>query len=424
MDLAEKLRQVTDEAIRLMAIVEVGKLLNSTLDLDKVLNIILDTAIKNLDADRGTLYLIDREKNELWSKVLQGENLIEVRLPIGHGIAGHVAQTGKRVILKDVYRDERFNPEFDKKTGYRTKTMLCTPMKNRENQMIGVFQIINKKTDFFTLDDVHFLDTLSVDACIAIENARLVQEALEKQKIEKELEVAATIQNMIIPKELPAIPGYQIAGKNDPSKQVGGDFYDVIPLKDGKFALIIADVSGKSVSGALLVSTLQASLHAYLESDITITDLVRKLNRIILKNSTTEKYITFFISILDPARNTLETLNAGHNPPLLHRNGTLIKLKTGGVPLGMVEFDDFQSETVQLQPGDAVVMFTDGVTEAENDAEDFFSDERLEETVLQCAHEDADAINQRIYSDVKTFEGDAEQADDITLLILKRESSS
>ena len=424
MDLAEKLRQVTDEAIRLMAIVEVGKLLNSTLDLDKVLNIILDTAIKNLDADRGTLYLIDREKNELWSKVLQGENLIDVRLPIGHGIAGHVAQTGKRVILKDVYKDERFNPEFDKKTGYRTKTMLCTPMKNRENQMIGVFQIINKKTDFFTLDDVHFLDTLSVDACIAIENARLVQEALEKQKIEKELEVAATIQNMIIPKELPAIPGYQIAGKNDPSKQVGGDFYDVIPLKDGKFALIIADVSGKSVSGALLVSTLQASLHAYLESDITITDLVRKLNRIILKNSTTEKYITFFISILDPARNTLETLNAGHNPPLLHRNGTLIKLKTGGVPLGMVEFDDFQSETVQLQPGDAVVMFTDGVTEAENEAEDFFSDERLEETVLQCAHEDADAINQRIYSDVKTFEGDAEQADDITLLILKRVSSS
>ena len=424
MDLAEKLRQVTDEAIRLMAIVEVGKLLNSTLDLDKVLNIILDTAIKNLDADRGTLYLIDREKNELWSKVLQGENLVDVRLPIGHGIAGHVAQTGKRVILKDVYKDERFNPEFDKKTGYRTKTMLCTPMKNRENQMIGVFQIINKKTDFFTLDDVHFLDTLSVDACIAIENARLVQEALEKQKIEKELEVAATIQNMIIPKELPVIPGYQIAGKNDPSKQVGGDFYDVIPLKDGKFALIIADVSGKSVSGALLVSTLQASLHAYLEYDNTITDLVRKLNRIILKNSTTEKYITFFISILDPARNTLETLNAGHNPPLLHRNGELIKLKTGGVPLGMVEFDDFRSETLQLQPGDAVVMFTDGVTEAENEAEDFFSDERLEETVLQCAHEDADAINQRIYSDVKTFEGDAEQADDITLLILKRVSSS
>ncbi len=422
MDLAEKLRQVTDEAIRLMAIVEVGKLLNSTLDLDKILGIILDTAIKNLDADRGTVYLIDREKNELWSKVLQGEDLVEVRLPMGQGIAGHVGQTGKRVILKDAYKDDRFNPDFDRKTGYRTKTMLCTPMKNRENQMIGVFQIINKKNDFFTLDDVHFLDTLSVDACIAIENARLVQEALEKQRIDKELEVAATIQSMIIPKILPPIPGYQISGKNDPSKQVGGDFYDVIPLKDGKFALIIADVSGKSVSGALLVSTLQASLHAYLESDFSLTELVKKLNRIILKNSTVEKYITFFISVLDPASHTLVTLNAGHNPPLLYRKGELIKLKTGGVPLGMVEFNDFQSETFHLQPDDVVVMFTDGVTEAENEAEDFFSDERLEATVIQYACEDAEAINHKIYGDVKAFEGEAEQADDITLLILKRAS--
>lgn len=420
MDLAEKLRQVTDEAIRLMAIVEVGKLLNSTLDLDKILSIILDTAIKNLDADRGTLYLIDRQKNELWSKVLQGENLVEVRLPLGQGIAGFVGKTGKRLILKDVYKDERFNPEFDKKTGYRTKTMLCTPMKNRDNQMIGVFQIINKRDGYFTLEDVHFLDTLSVDACIAIENARLVQEALEKERIEKELEVAATIQNMIIPKELPEIPGYQVAGMNDPSKQVGGDFYDAIPLKDGKFALIIADVSGKSVSGALLVSTLQASLHAYLESDFELTELVRKLNRIILKNSTYDKYITFFIGILDPAAHTIMTLNAGHNPPLLHRKGELIKLKAGGVPLGMVEYDDFQSETVALEPDDLIVMFTDGVTEAENEAEDFFGDEQLEETVRQIASGDAASITQKIYTDVKTFEGQAEQSDDITLLVLKR----
>ncbi len=420
MDLAEKLRQVTDEAIRLMAIVEVGKLLNSTLDLQKILSIILDTAIKNLDADRGTLYLIDRQKNELWSKVLQGENLVEVRLPLGQGIAGFVGKTGKRLILKDVYKDERFNPEFDKKTGYRTKTMLCTPMKNRDNQMIGVFQIINKRDGYFTLEDVHFLDTLSVDACIAIENARLVQEALEKERIEKELEVAATIQNMIIPKELPEIPGYQIAGMYDPSKQVGGDFYDAIPLKDGKFALIIADVSGKSVSGALLVSTLQASLHAYLESDFKLTELVRKLNRIILKNSTYDKYITFFIGILDPSAHTILTLNAGHNPPLLHRKGELIKLKTGGVPLGMVEFNDFESEIIALEQDDLIVMFTDGVTEAENEAEDFFGDEQLEETVRQIATGDAASITQKIYSDVKAFEGQAEQSDDITLLTLKR----
>lgn len=420
MNLAEKLHQVTEEAVRLMAIVEVGKLLNSTLDLDKILRIILETAIQNLNADRGTLYLIDRDKSELWSKVLQGEDLVEVRLPIGHGIAGYVAQTGKRLMLKDVYKDPRFNPEYDKKTGYRTQTMLCTPMKNRNNQMIGVFQIINKKDGYFTMEDVDFLDTLSVDACIAIENARLVKEALEKERIEKELEVAATIQNMIIPKSLPEIPGYQIAGLYDPSRQVGGDFYDTIPLIDGRMALVIADVSGKSVSGALLVSTLQASLHAYLESEIGLKELVIKLNRIILKNSTYDKYITFFIGLLDPKLHTFEFINAGHNPPLLYRNGNLNQLKTGGVPLGMVEFDDYQSETLKLEANDLLVMFTDGVTEAENIHEDFFGDEALEDLIRLHAREPVSSLTSKIYSAVKAHVGVAEQSDDITLLVLKK----
>jgi len=418
-DLATKLKQVTDEAIRLMAIVEVGKLLNSTLDLDKVLEIILDTAVKNLKADRGTVYLFDHETNQLWSKVLQGDNMIEVRLPLGQGIAGYVGQTGERIILEDAYKDSRFNPDFDKKSGYRTRTVLCTPMNNREGKMIGVFQIFNKKDGFFNEDDITFLDTLSVDACIAIENARLHAEALEKERIEKELEVAATIQKMIIPKEIPKVPGFEIAGLNDPSRQVGGDFYDVIELSGGKVALVIADVSGKSVPGALLVSTLQASLHAYLETPQSLTTLVSKLNRVILKNSTYDKYITFFIGILDPVAKTFESVNAGHNQPLLCRQGQLIPLKEGGVPLGMVEFDDFKSEVTYLQKDDMLVMFTDGVTEAENEEQEFYDDARLQACILKYASGTAAALTEKIYQEVKAFAGKAEQSDDITLLVLK-----
>ena len=420
MDLSKKLKNITDETIRLMAVVEIGKLLNSTLDLNKILEIILDTAIKNLNADCGTLYLIDHEKKELWSKVLQGESIIEIRLPLGQGIAGYVAETGKKVILKDAYKDERFNPEFDRKTGYVTKTILCTPMKNRKGQMIGVFQIINRKNGFFTMDDTKFLDTLSVDACIAIENARLHEESLEKERMEKELEVAATIQKMIIPKEIIQIKGYEIAGFNAPSKQVGGDFYDVVQLPNGHLALIIADVSGKSIPGALLVSTLQASLRAYLESNFELTKLVTKLNQIILKNSTADKYITFFIGILDPQSNILRSVNAGHNPPILCRNGSIKKLTVGGIPLGMYPFDQFEAEETVLQSNDVLVMFTDGITEAADKDDEFYDDERLEKCSLGNSKRTADELKDVIYSDLKRFVGDAEQSDDITMLILKK----
>ncbi len=418
MDLARKLKAVTDEALRLMAIVEVGKLLNSTLDLDRVLGIILDTAVKNLDADRGTVYLIDHQKGELWSKVLQGENIVEIRLPLGQGIAGYVGQTGKRLMLKDAYKDSRFNPEFDKRTGYRTRTVLCTPMKDRNGRMIGVFQIFNKKEGYFSLDDVKFLDTLSVDACIAIENARLHEEALEKQRMEKELEVAAAIQQMILPKTIEQVDGCRIDGMNIPSRQVGGDYYDVIHLPGGEIALVIADVSGKSVSGALLVSILQASLRAYLEGTFDLARLVAKLNKTILKNSTSDKFITFFIAVYNPSTRALRSVNAGHNPPLLRRGRQLIKVEGGGIPLGMIEFEGYSCVEQTLEKGDTLVMFTDGVTEAANPEDEFYGDQRLEQLVMEHGNKAPSELKRLIHKDVERYVNGAEQSDDVTLLVL------
>ncbi|MCK6543002.1 SpoIIE family protein phosphatase [bacterium] len=417
MDLLHKLKQVSEEAERLLAIVEIGKLLNSTIHLDQLLEIILDTALQNLQAERGTLYLIDFEKKELWSKVLKGEETI--RLPIGKGIAGTVAATGETIFLTDAYDDPRFNPEFDKKSGFRTSSMLCTPMKNREGRMIGVFQILNKREGEFEKSDIEFLDTLSLDACIAIENARLHEADLVKQRILKELEVAATIQRMILPKEITSIPGLDLAGLNVPSRQVGGDYYDAVPLPDGRVALVMADVSGKSVPGALLVSTLQASLRAYLESPFELAPLVTKLNRVILKNSTDDKFITFFIGIVDTQKNTLEYLNAGHNPPLLMTKGQLIKLTKGGIPLGMIGFDDYAAQTLNLHSGDTLVLFTDGITEAVSPNDDMYDDARLENLVQNVAHSSAEDLKKIIYNDVMAFVNGAEQADDITLLIAK-----
>ncbi|MBI3765640.1 MAG: cyclic nucleotide-binding domain-containing protein [Ignavibacteriales bacterium] len=175
-ELERNAQRSSAELGKLEQLIEASKVLNSTLDLDKLLNIILETALKIVNGDRGTVYLIDDSNKELWSKVLKGDELIRIELPMGKGIAGYVAVTGDTLNIVDAYLDPRFNPEVDRKTGYRTKTILCMPMNNKDGKIIGVFQLLNKRNGAFTQDDESFIAALSVHAAIAIENARLYEQ--------------------------------------------------------------------------------------------------------------------------------------------------------------------------------------------------------------------------------------------------------
>ncbi len=190
----ESQREETDSSFaRLQKLIEASKNINSTLDLDKLLGRILDAATKSIDADRGTVYLVDEIKKELWSKVLQGENMVEIRLPVGKGLAGYVAETGEIINIPDAYNDSRFNPEVDKKTGYRTNNMLCMPMRNKDGKTIGVFQLLNKKGGVFGKEDEQFIDALSSHASVAIENARLAQEMVSNERLSAVGRMASTI---------------------------------------------------------------------------------------------------------------------------------------------------------------------------------------------------------------------------------------
>jgi K+-sensing histidine kinase KdpD len=178
---------------KLSTLIEASRSVNSTLDLEKLLGLILDAAVKSTDADRGTVYLIDSIKNELWSKVFGGENMIEIHLPIGKGIAGYVGQTGETINIPDAYNDPRFNPDVDKRSGYRTRNMLCMPMKNKDGKIIGVFQLLNRKAGSFTADDEHFIDAFSAHASIAVENARVAQEMVANERLSAVGRMASTI---------------------------------------------------------------------------------------------------------------------------------------------------------------------------------------------------------------------------------------
>jgi K+-sensing histidine kinase KdpD len=178
---------------RLNSLIEASKTVNSTIDIDKLLNLILTAASNRIQAERGTLYLLDKEKGELWAKVLQGKDMKEIRLPIGKGLAGYVAKTGETVNIADAYSDPRFNPEIDKKSGFRTRNVLCMPMKNKEAEIVGVFQFLNKKKGGFTDEDASFIDALSVHAAIALENARLAQEMMQTERLSAVGRMAGTI---------------------------------------------------------------------------------------------------------------------------------------------------------------------------------------------------------------------------------------
>jgi phosphoserine phosphatase RsbU/P len=407
---------------RLEALINASRILNTTLDLEKLLALILDLAIKNLKASRGTIYLIDPVRKELWSKVLKGKDLVEIRLPIGTGISGHVAKTGKTINLKDAWKDKRFFSGFDLRTGFQTRTMLCMPMRDRKGKIIGVFQILNKHDGAFKKEDENFLEAFSVHASLAIENARLHKDIVEKERIEKELEIAGTIQRRLLPKQLPVLPGYEIDAVARPSKNVGGDYYDLLMLKDGKFAFVIADVSGKGVPAALIVSTLHASLHAYIDGASNLADLVRRLNIIVHENTEAERFITLFMAVLDPDDGTLTYVNAGHNFPFLLRTqqSSIHPLTSTGLPLGMFNTAEFQQEVVKLDQSDYLVMYTDGVTEAMNSSMDEYGESRLRQVMIGSSDKPAAGLLGGIVSDVERFVAGEPQSDDLTMLVLKR----
>ena len=424
-DLAYALEAARQEIAKLSALISASKTINSALELDEVLDRILLTATENVKADRGTIYLVDEPNAEIWSKVLQGEEKLEIRLPMGQGMAGYVAQTGEVIILDDAYADPRFNQEVDKKSGYRTKSLITTPMRDKEGKIIGVFQLLNKLDGLFSQDDVTFLDALSAHAAIALENAFLLQESLEKKEMEKELEVAGGIQKQLLPSDSPEIEGFELLGSCTPCDSVGGDSYDFIPLDDGRWLIAIADVVGHGVPAAMLMANLYATLRSHSQYDSELTSMVARVNDFIHRSTNTSQFITMFCGILDPASGEFTYTNAGHNPPYFLRAGvdageTLVTMTEGGIPLGMMPSMPYGSGSVTMEKGDILFLFTDGVSEAMNEEGELLGEEAVEDCLKQLAGLPLASVLHEVQVEVRAHAGDTPYEDDVTMVGVQR----
>ncbi len=405
------------------ALHEISRSIESISSLDSLLHHIVLKSMHLMHAESGSLMLYTEQGDELEFKVAIGpksDNVKPFRIKPGQGISGWVAKYGKPILIKDAYKDERFDPSFDKRSGYRTRSFLCVPLKYKDH-ILGVITILNRLDHRpFTERDQQMLVTFATQAALAIENTRLLKEALEKERLKADLKVAAKIQSMLIPQKLPFIDQLEVAATYIPCKEMSGDFYDVIPMEDGKWVFVMADVSGKSVPGAMLMSNFQATIRTYLQFSSDLIWIMGRINELLIQHTDSDRYITVFVALYDPQEGIFTSVNAGHNPPLLVKADNQVeKLDKGGIFVGILPWS-YEKQKFEFFKDNLLVMYTDGLVEAMNAHEEEFGLNRLREIVLKYRHENIDSLKEHIIEAVKRHTGGKPLDDDFTLLLVRR----
>ncbi len=354
-----------------------------------------------------------------------GEGTLRIKYKKGSrfddGIAARITALQQAVNAVEQVSDIRGLEALAPLAGQGVRLIVPMRMQQEVKGYILVGEKLNKGP--FTQSDRDFLATLANMLVASLENAQLFQERLEKKRMEEDLALARTIQARLLPREMPEIPGYDLHGLNIPSKQVGGDYFDIIRLAGDEYILTVADVSGKGIPAALLMSNLQAGLHMLKYESYNLTEMTARLNNLIYQNTTVEKYITFFIAHLNIRKHTLSYVNAGHNPPyLFNAAGEVRELSKGGLILGMMPDLSYEYEVLKLHPGDCLTMFTDGVTEAMNDKEEPFEEFRVISFFDRGRRQrPSREINEALVEELYRFAGDPTEDDDITILTMRRE---
>jgi sigma-B regulation protein RsbU (phosphoserine phosphatase) len=402
----------------------ISALINSTLQLDEVLEHIMTTSRAILRADACSLLLVDEETQELVFEVAQGPVADKLksgfRLKKGEGIAGHVFQTGEPLIIEDAYKDDRFHRDFDEKTGYRTHSILCVPLKIKD-RVIGVTQVINKLDGTpFNREDAETLSLLSSHAAVAIENARMHRSLLRKQQIDSDLAFATSIQLSFLPQAVPEVEGFRFRSYYQAALEVGGDFYDFIPLEEGRLGVLIGDVSGKGVSSALYMARLTSDFRLLAIRRKSPTALVEQINDLLCDRSRRGMFVTLLYMVLDTTRHTIEYVNAGHIPPIIwndSQNRFSILKETGGPPLGILKGFQYPSATIPLCCGDCLLLSTDGLIEAKNSEGERFGWDLLEQ-VVRRGHSNVERVYDSVVANLASFVRKCPQSDDTTIILL------
>lgn len=402
---------------------KVGVALLSSSGLDETLNQVASLVFEAVPAERVVIMLRDEEmKDGMQIKVarLRGEDEPIAEVRISRAIMTEVMENGKSVLTSDAQQDPRFASQTIVLQGIRS--VLAVPLSVDERHVFGlIYADSPTNTNTFSSEHLDILTTLASVASIRVENASLLDERINRERMERELELATEIQQRFQPSGPPILEGYEFQGISFSCYEIGGDYYDFIERHDGKMLVALGDVSGKGTSASLLMSSLHAAVHGQVAAKTPLVQLVTSVNEYLTENTPGNRFITFFVTELDPATGELTFINAGHNPALIGRaDGTIEQLDSSGLPLGLMGFAQYEVGKAQLNSGDVLFIYSDGVSEANNLAEDEFGMDRLIKVISDNVGRSASGIRDKVESALSDFTGTAAPNDDITLVIVKK----
>lgn len=407
------------EMLHRTALYEVGKKISSSLDLNEVLNLIIDALQTVVPYDAAAIVLLDEDQDAVVERTVRGyaTDRDMINLKMGEGISGSAAATGKAIIVPDVSRDDRY---VQHRPG--TKSEMAVPMLSG-GQVIGVFNIENDRANAYDEAAQSLLEAFASQASIAIQNARLFDDARRSRLLDRELEVAGEIQRTLLPRAVPDVPGLSLAVYSEPSREVGGDFYDFIPFSDKQLGVAVGDVVGKGIPAALTMASLYTAFHEYANYYVYLPSyVIGHVNEVLYEVTSADRFATLFYGIANMQEMTFVYCNAGHPPPLLCRkSGETVNLYTGGLIVGSFEDASFEDGRVYLDEGDVVVLYSDGLIEKSNEDDEIFGIDRLEQAIKDCHDCPVEEIKDHVIDVWRAFVGNGRQDDDTTMIVVKRE---
>jgi phosphoserine phosphatase RsbU/P len=403
-----------DQVEDLLKLQKAAQKISSILDLDELVNKVVNEIARSFGCLDSDIYLHNEERGELSLACAHGCTGCDLHGPghslkIGKGMVGYVASTGQMRYAPDVRQDPYYISCEE-----TTLSEVAIPL-HVEGQLVGVFTASHTELDAFSPCQLRLLQALCSDVAVAVHNARRFQkEQRQREQMTGEAREARIIQQALLPRISPSIPGFSVSGLSFPVGAVGGDWYDFIPMEKGRWGLVLADVSGKGTAAALLMSATRGILRSLVEAACTPGEVLTKLNRLLIEDFPAGRFVTMVYAVLDPVKRTLTFANAGHPRPLLMSDTPAQFLDVElGIPLGLGP-SDFSESEVNLPVGSRFVLYSDGITEAENQSDEEYGLARLQEHFLR-----ADASPESLLDDVRSFAEGSGLRDDASVIVVK-----
>ena len=420
--LEEENRQLKRAVEELSILNDLSRAIGASIDSQDIIRKIVDRSMRAVQAEQTVVTLVDRDSSQPMKTLVRAmtSSAEHPHYHLNENLLGWMHLYKKPLLTNDPSFDERFKGLSWDQT---IKSILCVPLMVK-SELMGVITSYNKKeADGFTQEDQRLLAIIAGQSAQIIENARLYEEEKAYTSMKEQVRLAYQIQIDLLPKSQPDIDGYDIAARSIPAQMVGGDYFDFIEIEDGRMAVCLGDVSGKGLPASLLMANLQATLRGQTIVGSPVHESVLRSNKLLYQSTDPEKFATLFYGVLDVRSHRLSYCNAGHEIPLIFSNrGAPTRLETGGMALGVMDEFPYQRDEISLDVGDLLIIYSDGIPDATNEFDHPFGEKRLVALTQELREKPAMEILDGIIEAVQAHEGSTEQLDDLTLVVLKRDS--